>query len=47
VIAQFHTLYASDLVSLSAIRDEGLDVSSDMSLVGFDDIAIAHQVYPP
>jgi LacI family transcriptional regulator len=33
--------------ALSAIRDEGLDVPSDMSLVGFDDIAIAHQVYPP
>jgi len=33
--------------ALSAIRDEGLDVPADISLVGFDDIAIAHQVYPP
>lgn len=33
--------------ALSAIKDEGLDVPGDMSLVGFDDVAVAHQVYPP
>ena len=33
--------------ALSALVDEGLNVPRDMSVVGFDDIPIAHYVSPP
>ncbi len=32
--------------AMSAIRDGGLTVPEDISLVGFDDVAVASQIYP-
>lgn len=37
----------SALGALSAIRDAGLRVPDDISIVGFDDIPLAAQVHPP
>jgi LacI family transcriptional regulator len=41
---------ANDLMALGAmmaIRDSGLNVPGDISVVGFDDIAVARLMYPP
>ncbi|GAC1633809.1 MAG: LacI family DNA-binding transcriptional regulator [Candidatus Acidiferrum sp.] len=43
-------LASNDLTAIGAlatIRDAGLDVPRDISLVGFDDISFAHLTHPP
>jgi LacI family transcriptional regulator len=36
----------SAVAALAAMRDAGMEVPGDISLVGFDDVSIAGQVYP-
>ncbi len=46
VTAVFSLNDAMAVGALAAYRDRGLDVPSDVSLVGFDDISLAADVYP-